>query len=266
MLHSTSYVIKSTAAQALVTISQKPGFSESLKKKFAKIYQQAILTGDPGVIGIISSALTNPANGYNKIISDASFLQEAKEKLALPKDIEALQPLDEAIAFFEGREKPPAPKNQFNHPIDWALVKTIRTDQHVKIETTQGVIILKLLVEEAPGSTVNFVALATKKYFDGKYVHRVVPNFVIQTGCNRGDGYGSEDYNIRSEFSITRYQEGSVGMASAGKDTEGTQWFITHSPTPHLTGRYSIFAQVVEGMEIVHSIQVGDQIKSVSLF
>lgn len=265
LLHSTSYVVKSTAAQSLVTMSQKPGFSESLKKKFAEIYQQAILTGDPGVIGIISAALTNPASGYNKIISDVTFLQEAKKKLTLPKDIEALQPLEEAIAFFDGREKSMAPKNKFNHPIDWKLVKTIRTDHRVKIETTQGVIILKLLVEEAPGSTANFVALINKKYFDGKYVHRVVPNFVMQTGCNRGNGYGSEDYSIRSEFSTTRYQEGSVGMASAGKDTEGTQWFITHSPTPHLNGRYSIFAQVVEGMEVVHLIQVGDQIKSVSI-
>ena len=100
-------------------------------------------------------------------------------------------------------------------------------------------------------------------YFDNKPIHRVVPNFVIQTGCHRGDGWGSEDYSIRSEFSLRRYKTGSVGMASAGKDTEGTQWFITYSPTPHLDGRYSIFAEVVEGLGVLEYLQVGDNINDV---
>jgi len=91
----------------------------------------------------------------------------------------------------------------------------------------------------------------------------VVPNFVIQGGCNRGDGWGSEDYSIRSEFSQRRYTTGSVGMASAGKDTEGTQWFITYSPTPHLDGRYTIFAEVVQGLAVLDYIQVGDKVTDV---
>jgi cyclophilin family peptidyl-prolyl cis-trans isomerase len=93
----------------------------------------------------------------------------------------------------------------------------------------------------------------------------VVPNFVIQAGCNRGDGSGSEDYSIRSEFTTTRYKTGSMGMASAGKDTEGTQWFITHCPTPHLDGRYAIFAEVVSGMEVVQRMEVGDQITGIEI-
>ncbi len=124
---------------------------------------------------------------------------------------------------------------------------------------------MQLFVEEAPGSVVNFVTLVKSGYFNGKFFHRVVPNFVIQTGCNRGDGFGSEDYSIRSEFSQRKYKTGSVGMASAGKDTEGTQWFITHSPTPHLDGKYTIFAEVVKGMEVVHQVEVGDQIIEASL-
>ncbi|OYT19163.1 MAG: peptidylprolyl isomerase, partial [Nitrospira sp. UW-LDO-01] len=84
-------------------------------------------------------------------------------------------------------------------------------------------------------------------------------------GCNRGDGWGSEDYSIRSEFTARHYTEGSVGMASAGKDTEGTQWFITHSPTPHLDGRYTIFAITESGMDVVDQIEVGDKILSVTL-
>ena len=265
LLHATSFVIKSTAAQGLVTLGEHPSADAALKAKLATVYKEAILQGDPGVIGILAGALVNPEAGYKKILVDFNFLKEAKKKLAMPKDIEALQPLDEAIAFFEGKEKPTPPKNRFNHPIDWKQVKAIKKDQKVKIETTQGTIVLTLLVEDAPGSVANFVELVNKKYFDGKYFHRVVPNFVIQTGCNRGDGFGSEDYSIRSEFTNTRYKEGSVGMASAGKDTEGTQWFITHSPTPHLNGRYTIFAEVVEGISVVHAIQVGDKINSISL-
>jgi len=265
LLHAISFVIKSTAAQALVAVGEHPTADAALKAKLATIYKEAILQGDPGVIGILAEALVNPEAGYKKILVDFNFLKEAKKKLAMPKDIEALQPLDEAIAFFEGKEKPASLKNQFNHPINWKQVKAIKKDQKVKIETTQGTIVLTLLVEDAPGSVANFVELVNKKYFDGKYFHRVVSNFVIQTGCNRGDGFGSEDYSIRSEFTTTRYKEGSVGMASAGKDTEGTQWFITHSPTPHLNGRYTIFAEVVEGMSVVHAIQVGDKINSISL-
>jgi cyclophilin family peptidyl-prolyl cis-trans isomerase len=155
-------------------------------------------------------------------------------------------------------EKPVA--NEFNHPIDWEFVKTIPHDQQVRIQTSKGDIIIQLLVEEAPGSVANFLQLTNSGYFNGKNFHRVVPNFVIQGGCNRGDGWGSEDYSIRSEFSRRKYKEGSVGMASAGKDTEGTQWFITHSPTPHLDGRYTIFAEVVSGMDVVHQMAVGDQI------
>ncbi|GAA0891937.1 hypothetical protein GCM10009122_16160 [Fulvivirga kasyanovii] len=168
------------------------------------------------------------------------------------------------IAHFEGTEEEEV-TNEYNHPIDWELVKSLTKDQKMMVETGKGNIELRLLVEEAPGSVANFVSLAQKGYFNGKNFHRVVPNFVVQGGCNRGDGYGGEDYSIRSELANLRYAEGSVGMASAGKDTEGTQWFITHSPTPHLDGRYTIFAQVTDGMDVVHRLQVGDTIQSVSL-
>jgi cyclophilin family peptidyl-prolyl cis-trans isomerase/HEAT repeat protein len=265
LMTSTVFVVQTAAAQGLSNINSSKQFDVKLKKEFAALYAKAILKGDAGVIGIIAATLSDPELDYKEIISDFSFLTEAKKKLSLPKDIEALQPLNEAIAYFEGKEKPTAPKNQFNHPINWELTKSIRKDQRVKIQTARGEIIIRLLVEETPGSVANFVELVNKKYFDGKNFHRVVPNFVVQGGCNRGDGFGSEDYSIRSEFSMREYKEGSLGMASAGKDTEGTQWFITHSPTPHLNGRYTIFAEVESGMEVVHKIQVGDKILKIGL-
>lgn len=264
-IQSSVPVIKSTAAAALVSINENRNFPADWKKDFANAYSKALNTGDAAVIGTIAAALMDSTLGYKKIITDYTFLYEARKKLSLPKDNEALQPLEAAIAYFEGRKKAEPVKNEFNHPIDWNLVKTIPKDQKVLIKTGKGDIVLKLLVEEAPGSVANFVQLINNKYFDSKNFHRVVPNFVIQGGCNRGDGWGSEDYSIRSEFTERGYTEGSVGMASAGKDTEGTQWFITHSPTPHLDGRYSIFAVTESGMDAVHRMEVGDKILSVTL-
>jgi cyclophilin family peptidyl-prolyl cis-trans isomerase/HEAT repeat protein len=257
-------VVKLSAAAALVAMNYHKDFKPSLQKHFSDIYIKALQTGDAAVIGTIAGALMDSTLRYKSIMKDYTFLYDAKKQLSLPKDNEALQTLEAAIAFFEGKKNSPPVQNEFNHPIDWKLVKSIPKNQKVKVRTTKGDIILKLLVEEAPGSVANFVALLNQKYFDQKFFHRVVPNFVVQAGCNRGDGWGSEDYSIRSEFSLTRYKTGSVGMASAGKDTEGTQWFITHSPTPHLDGRYTIFADVESGMEIVHLIEVGDQILEVS--
>jgi cyclophilin family peptidyl-prolyl cis-trans isomerase/HEAT repeat protein len=264
LLNTTFPVIKSSAAAALVSINRHPEFYAEMQKIFVEVYKTSIALGDPAVIGTIASALADSTLGYKKIITDYNFLYEAKNTLSLPKDNEALQPLELAIAHFEGK-KVDVVQNEFNHPIDWSLVKTIPRDQKVLIKTEKGDIVMKLLVEEAPGSVANFVQLVKAKYFDNKNFHRVVPNFVIQGGCNRGDGWGSEDYSIRSEFSMRRYAEGSVGMASAGKDTEGTQWFITHSPTPHLDGRYTIFAVVEKGMDVVHKIEVGDAILKAEL-
>lgn len=264
LLNDETFVIKSSAAAALVGLNRSKKFQTSLKKQFADVYSKAVRSGDPAVVGTIADALADSTLGYRSIIKDYTFLHEAKQKLALPKDNETLQSLESAIAHFENRKTSPV-KNDFNHPIDWALVKSIPKDQRALIKTSRGTITIRLLVEEAPGSVANFVNLARQNYFDKKFFHRVVPNFVVQAGCNRGDGWGSEDYSIRSEFSQRKYKTGCVGMASAGKDTEGTQWFITHSRTPHLDGRYTIFAEVQSGMEVVHRIEVGDQILDVEI-
>lgn len=262
LIESKVAVIKTAAAQALVTINRDKAFIKENRKIFAKFYKQAIADGDAGVISILTQALADTSLRYKEEITDVSFLREAKAKLQLPRDYEAMQPLEEAIAVLTGKEKPQPPKSEYNHPIDWKKIKVIPNDQRIKLITSKGEVILRMLVEESPGSVLNFFELTRNKYFDGKYFHRVVPNFVIQTGCNRGDGFGSEAYSIRSEFGWRPFAEGSVGMASAGKDTEGTQWFITHSPTPHLEGRYTLFAKVERGMDVVHRIEVGDFIET----
>ncbi|MBL6446136.1 peptidylprolyl isomerase [Fulvivirga sp. 29W222] len=256
--------ITTAGISALAKLRSTESFPEELEPAFTDVFKQAIESEDIAMITITSDLLTNPEFNLKEAYDSVDFLYEAKSRLSLPKDNEAIQSLNKAIAYFEGTIAKEV-INEYNHPIDWELVKSLSKDQKVVVETERGNIELRLMVEESPGSVSNFVALAQKGYFNGKNFHRVVPNFVVQGGCNRGDGYGGEDYSIRSELANLRYTEGTIGMASAGKDTEGTQWFITHSPTPHLDGRYTIFAQVTDGMDVVHQLQVGDTIQSVNL-
>ena len=133
------------------------------------------------------------------------------------------------------------------------------------LHTTKGDVEWTFYRAEAVQTVKNFVALARRGYFDGLFVHRVVPNFVIQDGDPTGTGSGGPGYTIRCEYNHLRYDAGAVGMALSGKDTGGSQWFITHSPQPHLNGRYTIFAHVVRGMDVVGRIVQGDRILKVEL-
>jgi cyclophilin family peptidyl-prolyl cis-trans isomerase/HEAT repeat protein len=131
------------------------------------------------------------------------------------------------------------------------------------VVTSKGAFTIEFLPEEAPLTVDNFVQLARKSYFNGQTVPRVVPNFVIQTGDPRGDQNGGPGYQIRCEINETQYERGAVGMALSGKDTGGSQWFVTHSPQPHLDGGYTVFGRVIRGMEVVDSIARGDTIRRV---
>jgi len=103
--------------------------------------------------------------------------------------------------------------------------------------------------------------LATRQgFYRGLTFHRIVPTFVVQGGDPRGDGWGGPGYAIRSEFSPLTYEPGTLGMASAGRDTEGSQFFITQTPQPHLDGRYTIFGKVTSGMDVVDKLQIDDRI------
>jgi cyclophilin family peptidyl-prolyl cis-trans isomerase len=133
------------------------------------------------------------------------------------------------------------------------------------LHTSKGPIEWQFYVREAPQTVKNFVALARRGWFDGTRFHRVVPNFVIQDGDPTGTGSGGPGYTIRCEYNQLRYEPGMVGMALSGKDTGGSQWFINHSPQPHLDGRYTIFAHVVHGMDVVHRITQGDKIDRVQI-
>ena len=131
------------------------------------------------------------------------------------------------------------------------------------VTTSKGRFTIELLPAAAPLNVDNFVQLAKRGYFNRIVFHRVVPNFVIQGGDPRGDGNGGPGYQIRCEINEVPYRRGAVGMALSGKDTGGSQWFVTHAPQPHLDGGYTVFGNVIAGMEVVDRIVRGDVINSV---
>jgi cyclophilin family peptidyl-prolyl cis-trans isomerase len=137
---------------------------------------------------------------------------------------------------------------------------------HAFIETKYGTIEIELNVVEAPLATQSFVALARKGYFNGMRIHRVVPNFVVQAGDDRGDGAGGPGYSLRDELSPLPYVRGTVGMALDGKDSGGSQFFVTVSPQPHLNGDYAVFGQVVRGMEFVDQLTMWDVIDRIRVW
>jgi cyclophilin family peptidyl-prolyl cis-trans isomerase len=236
-----------------------------VKAQILEYLFEGIKSGDPGVIAVVGSILKNPALSWREWIKDTGFLNEALAKIALPKDVESYNELKAAIDYLENKTFVSI-KPDYNHPIDFSLLQNQPDSLIAAVKTNKGLIRIQLFKKRAPGTVANFIQLVNDKFYNGKIFHRVVPNFVIQTGCPRGDGYGSADYSIRSELPPLYYNdEGYVGMASAGNHTEGTQWFITHSPAPHLDGNYTIFGKVTEGMDVVHNIQVGDKITEIIL-
>ncbi len=134
-----------------------------------------------------------------------------------------------------------------------------------EIKTTKGSFTIELKPEYAPMTCASFVSLAENSFYNGVTFHRVVPNFVIQTGDTTNTGWGGPGYEIVSEFSPLPFSRAAVGVASIGKDTEGSQWFVMHSLFPHLNGRYTNWATVVKGMDVVDIIDEGDKIVKVTL-
>ena len=136
----------------------------------------------------------------------------------------------------------------------------------VYIEVDHGTIELELNVVDAPLTADNFMVLARSGFYDGLLFHRVVPNFVVQGGDPRGDGEGGAGYTLRDELNFLPFLRGTVGMALDWQDTGGSQFFITHSPQPHLEGRYTVFARVVAGMDVVDRIERHDTIRRVRVW
>jgi peptidyl-prolyl cis-trans isomerase B (cyclophilin B) len=132
------------------------------------------------------------------------------------------------------------------------------------MDTEKGTIHLDLFDKDAPNTVKNFVDLANKGFYDGLNFHRVISDFMIQGGCPLGTGTGGPGYRIKCEINPNKHLAGSLSMAHAGKDTGGSQFFICHSPQPHLDGIHTVFGKT-EDIAVVNAIRKGDKILSVKI-
>jgi cyclophilin family peptidyl-prolyl cis-trans isomerase/HEAT repeat protein len=260
-------VVPGAALAALVTLRGSKDFPAARQADFAAALRRALAGGDVAQLSTVAEALADAKLVPAPQPDDLAALRQARDKLTLPREIEPWIALQQTLDKLEKAPTPtPVPRGTASqHPIDWAVVQSVPVGQRVRLTTTQGVIELELKVAEAPGAVASFVSLVRQHFYDGLYFHRVVPNFVAQGGDPRGDGSGSTPYTLRSELAQLVYGAGAVGLASAGKDTESCQFFITHLPTPHLDGRYPIFAQVTSGLDVVQRLDIGDRITKVTL-
>lgn len=133
-------------------------------------------------------------------------------------------------------------------------------------DTSRGPIRVELAPDKAPLTVANFVNLAKRGFYDGLSFHRVIADFMVQGGCPEGSGRGGPGYRFEDETSNgLRHDRGVLSMANAGPNTNGSQFFITHVPTPWLDGKHTVFGKVVEGIEIVDAVKQGDTINSIKI-
>jgi cyclophilin family peptidyl-prolyl cis-trans isomerase/HEAT repeat protein len=277
------------AIEAMAGMAEKP-------KGFAAALEQLLAGGDVMVRAAAASALGDlkPPGGdrplaaaYRAGLADDSYQARAAAISALatygaaaatPALNEALGDKDWAVRLRAAallRELDPATDAPSRiRPAPGRAVEAYaapeliapRVSPHVFLDTDKGSIEIELAVLEAPLTAENFMALARSGYFSGMAVHRVVPNFVVQAGDRRGDGEGGPGYTLRDEINTLPFLRGTVGMALDGADTGGSQFFITHSPQPHLDGKYTVFGRVVAGMDVVDRLQQEDVIRRVRVW
>lgn len=217
--------------------------------------------------GLVAQAYLTSYELRNETLKDTSQVSISTLRGALahfesPSEVETYNEILHAIADYSSQVYH-MPESESNASIDWELVAQLSNDTYAKMYVDGSEIKVSLLLEDAPGSTANFVKLAESGFYDGLHFHRIIPGFVSQGGGPRGDGYGSSDQTIRSEFAPLKYGSGVMGLASAGKDTESCQFFFTHTSTPHLNGRYTIFGAITDNFEALTEIKTGSRIDSV---
>lgn len=252
---------------ALQSIIDGPGFIAAYKNNYIKVKREIInyfaaqmAEGAPEVVTQTASLLRKESNQAKIILTDSTLTERTIGKLKSPQDLEAILEVKQLEAYLKGETYEAPPSDNFK-PINFTTLQSKGDSVFVTMKTDKGNIEMVLLSKIAPQTVSAFIELFEKGYFNNKTFHRVVPNFVSQGGCPRGDGSGSLDFTLRTEVPGIYYdQEGYIGMASAGFHTESCQFFITHSPTPHLDGKYTIFGKVLKGMDVVYDINIGDKI------
>jgi cyclophilin family peptidyl-prolyl cis-trans isomerase len=255
------------SVQKAAQIAQKnKKYINTVSQAARRLFNTILQDQDAGALAAMAYVIRDSiSTNFHDVFRKKADLINIANTLSLPKEIETYNEIAMLVNSYGDQSIQPVKANKFS-TFNPTLYSKITDNTYALVQTSAGDFTIEFNYKESPISVQNFIDLATKGYFTDKAFHRVVPNFVIQTGCSRGDGYSSLDYVIRSELGPLHYDvAGKVGMASAGNDTESSQWFVTHLPVFHLDGRYTIFGQVTSGMEVVHAIKMGDKINSIDI-
>jgi cyclophilin family peptidyl-prolyl cis-trans isomerase len=256
-LKADDVLVRATAADILSELPPDADNSRALADALPRALQDEINDAALSILGALSKQQGAEATeSVRKALEVTDYLVRRR----------AADVLRERAGSAAAQERRVETVNTRNHREDYERAAA-RAGKNVRaiVSTDKGAFTIELLAEDAPLTVDNFVQLARRNYFNGITFHRVVPNFVIQGGDPRGDGNGGPGYQIRCEINMMPYARGAVGMALSGKDTGGSQWFVTHSPQPHLDGGYTVFGRVVEGLEVVDRIARGDRIRGIQI-
>ncbi|MGI9104900.1 MAG: peptidylprolyl isomerase [Pyrinomonadaceae bacterium] len=259
-LAAADVIVRATAASQLGELAPDAETTTALADALTVAFQRDEMNDAAlAILDALAKQKSEPALAAIKTALDSPDYLIRLRASAL---LQAAQP-DDAANAGDARIETVATRNR---PADYrrALARTGKRVLAV-VNTDKGAFTLELLPDAAPLTVDNFVELARRGFFNNITFHRVVPNFVIQAGDPRGDGNGGPGYQIRCEINEVPYARGAVGMALSGKDTGGSQWFVTHSPQPHLDGGYTVFARVIAGMDTVDRITRGDRIRSINV-
>ena len=255
-LADPDFVVRATAARELGTLKPEGG-AEALRQAYKTALPDSAYAARTAALDALAAyGAAEAASTLTEALGDKDWAVRVRADELLAR----LEPATEAT-----RTIAPAPGDPIAPYDDAGLIGPV-TSPHVFIETSYGTIEFELAVLDAPQTSRNFMELARKGYFNGLDVHRVVANFVVQYGDPRGDGEGGPGRTIRDELNERPYLRGTVGMALEWRDTGGSQFFITHSPQPHLDARYTAFGHVVNGMDVVDKIKPGDVIQRIRVW
>ncbi|MFP3947608.1 MAG: peptidylprolyl isomerase [Longimicrobiales bacterium] len=268
----------------------------AIRERYYEAFVDAVHRGNPAAVSEVAMALIDP---NFRELGATDVLVEAADRMSADADAAALVPVLEALRWVEGdretlepvlREKleggdpevrdaaagalaavtgeaVAAPTDPVDLPsVDWALLRELGSHPRMIFETPEGRVVLVLDAQEAPLTVSTLASYVRAGRYDGVPFHRVLPNFVVQGGdFVRGDGTGSPETTLRTELTRVDIDTGVLAMASAGKDTEGSQFYITHSKQSHLEGAYTSFGWVVEGMDVVGRIDEGEELLRASV-
>ncbi len=272
--YSGDRVISTAGIKTLMKMRLNPqfdGFAQKAKEnqqddlyeEFGLIFKEAMRRGDNAMIYYSTKVFANKHLHLIDKYDNTYFIKQALTKLQLPRDIKVYNSVCRLLFSYTG-EKCKSQTIKLSE-ISWETLERTKSNQQVLVKTSKGDFVIKLYSQQAPAATSAFVKLILENYYDNTFIYRVVPNKMVMASSRRGDGWPDENIVNNVNLSPVHFQEGTLAMQLVDNNTESVQWLITLAPMPQMDGKYTAVGKVVKGMDVIHSLDVSDQIFSIEL-